>query len=164
MKNTHRIAAAFAVAAAAIGAGAALVSAQDDGASQTATLFPYDDAAVVAEGQTLYESFCASCHGANLEGQDNWRERGPNGRALAPPHDETGHTWHHPDLQLFQIVKFGTAALVGDGYESDMAGYGEVMTDDEIRAVMAYIKSTWPEEIIERHDEMNAALARELGG
>lgn len=32
------------------------------------------------------------------------------------------------------------------GYESDMPAFGGILSDDEIRAVLAFIKSTWPEE------------------
>ncbi len=56
-------------------------------------------------------------------------------------------------------MKWGTAAIVGNGYESDMAGYAEVLSDTEIKEVMAFIKSTWPEQIIARHNEMNARVA-----
>lgn len=56
------------------------------------------------EGKQIYLERCASCHGADLEGQPNWRERLPNGRLPAPPHDSTAHTWHHSDHQLFRIV------------------------------------------------------------
>ncbi|MBT8410704.1 MAG: cytochrome c [Octadecabacter sp.] len=122
-------------------------------------LFPYSDAQAVARGAQLYTENCAACHGASLEGQVDWRSPGENGRMPAPPHDETGHTWHHPDIQLFQIVKYGTAALVGNGYQSDMAAYGDMLSDRQILEVLAYIKSTWPEDIIERHNAMNAAVA-----
>ncbi|EXL07886.1 MAG: cytochrome c [Pseudaminobacter sp.] len=96
-------------------------------------------------GQKLYAENCASCHGANLEGQPDWKSRKANGRLPAPPHDASGHTWHHSDEQLFAITKLGTAALVGKDYESDMIGFGDILGDDEIRAVLDYIKSTWPE-------------------
>ncbi|GGK54791.1 c-type cytochrome [Salinarimonas ramus] len=98
----------------------------------------------IAEGRALYAEHCAACHGANLEGQPNWKERLPSGRLPAPPHDETGHTWHHSDRQLIAITKHGPGALV-PGYESDMPGFAGVLTDAEIEAVLAYIKSTWPE-------------------
>ncbi|WP_227418488.1 c-type cytochrome [Roseitranquillus sediminis] len=103
------------------------------------------DAKVIAQGRAIYEAQCAACHGAELEGQPDWRSPLPSGRLPAPPHDASGHTWHHPDEVLFRIVKEGTAAVVGGGYESDMPGFGDVLTDAEIRAVLAYIKSTWPE-------------------
>lgn len=99
----------------------------------------------LALGRTLYADNCASCHGANLEGQPNWQTPNAEGKLPAPPHDATGHTWHHGDEQLFAITKFGTAALVGNGYESDMIGFGDTLGDDGIRAVLDYIKSTWPE-------------------
>lgn len=97
-----------------------------------------------SEGRTLYTANCASCHGANLEGQPDWMKRLPNGKLPAPPHDETGHTWHHSDGQLFTIVKFGLAAIA-PGYETDMPAFEGVLSDAQISAVLEYIKSTWPE-------------------
>ncbi len=102
-------------------------------------------AEVIEQGRQVYEDQCASCHGAQLEGQPDWKTPLPSGRLPAPPHDAGGHTWHHPDDILFRIVREGTAAIVGGGYESDMPGFADVLGDAEIRAVLAYIKSTWPE-------------------
>ncbi|WP_394226998.1 MULTISPECIES: c-type cytochrome [Rhodobacterales] len=102
-------------------------------------------AEVIAHGQQIYADQCSACHGATLEGQPDWRSPLPSGRLPAPPHDASGHTWHHADDVLFRIVKEGTAAIVGGGYESDMPGFGDVLSDADIRAVLAYIKSTWPE-------------------
>lgn len=96
-------------------------------------------------GRKLYLENCASCHGADLEGQPDWRRPSPTGRMPAPPHDDTGHTWHHSDSALFRITKFGPAALIGGGYESDMPAYDGILSDEEIRAVLDYIKSAWPE-------------------
>jgi len=115
-----------------------------------------DDVAFVAMGQAIYSENCAACHGSNLEGQANWRQRNPNGRLPAPPHNETGHTWHHPDAALFQLTKYGPAALVGGGYVSDMPGYEGVLTDEEILAVLSYIKSRWPDAVRDQHDGVNA--------
>jgi mono/diheme cytochrome c family protein len=103
------------------------------------------DAATIARGETLYVERCASCHGAKLEGQPNWKSPLPSGRMPAPPHDASGHTWHHPDGVLFRITKEGPAAVVGGGYESDMQGFGGILGDEDIRAVLAFIKSKWPE-------------------
>ena len=113
-----------------------------------------DDPAKVALGGRVYAEHCASCHGENLEGQADWRRRRPDGRLPAPPHDETGHTWHHPGEQLFALTKQGPAALAGGGYQSDMAGYEGILTDAEIWAVLSYIKSRWPPEIRVRHDSI----------
>lgn len=93
-------------------------------------------------GRALYVANCASCHGANLEGQPDWMRRLPSGRLPAPPHDESGHTWHHSDRQLFTIVKLGLQ-VISPGYESDMPAFQGVLTDAEVREVLAYIKSTW---------------------
>ncbi len=112
------------------------------------------DPAQLALGRRLYGAACAACHGARLEGEPNWRQRRPDGLLPAPPHDETGHTWHHPDRQLFEITKRGTAALVGSDYQTAMGPFGELLSDDEIRAVLAYIKSRWPENIRARQAEI----------
>ena len=102
------------------------------------------DAAQVARGKALYEAQCAACHGRNLEGQPNWQTRLASGRMPAPPHDDSGHTWHHPDTILFGIVKFGLAPPYGPpGYQSDMPAFGNTLSDAEIRSVLAYIKSRW---------------------
>jgi len=110
----------------------------------------------VARGQEIYGVYCAACHGANLEGQDNWRQRGADGLLPAPPHDETGHTWHHPDQQLFQLIKLGTEAMVGGDYKSTMEGFGDRLSDGDIDAVIEYIKSRWPEEIRRRQADITA--------
>ena len=118
------------------------------------TVLPVAAQSDVRMGERLYQENCASCHGANLEGQLDWRSRLPNGRLPAPPHDASGHTWHHPDRVLF-----GPAAIVGNGYESDMPGYEDVLTDDEITAIIDYIKSTWPNRI--RASQESRSLADE---
>lgn len=100
------------------------------------------------DGRTVYLDNCAACHGVELEGQPDWMARLSNGRLPAPPHDETGHTWHHSDAQLFRIVKEGLASIA-PGYETDMPAFGATMTDTEITAVLDYIKSTWPDRVRE---------------
>ena len=112
-----------------------------------------DDPAVVAEGAEIYAAQCASCHGANLEGQPDWRSRNAEGRLPAPPHDASGHTWHHDAESLFALTKYGVAQVIGDpAYQSDMPAFEGLLTDADIMAVLSYIKSTWPAEIRERHD------------
>ncbi len=86
-------------------------------------------------------------------------EPGPDGRMPAPPHDDTGHTWHHSDALLIAITKFGTARAAGlSGYESDMPAFETDLTDEQIIAVLSYIKATWPDEIRKRHDALNTAI------
>jgi mono/diheme cytochrome c family protein len=108
-----------------------------------------DDPAQVALGRQVYAERCAMCHGANLEGQPDWKSRKPNGRLPAPPHDASGHTWHHPDQQLMIITKKGLGGVV-PGYESDMPAFEGVLTDEQIAAVLAFIQSSWPSDIRSR--------------
>lgn len=108
----------------------------------------------VARGEHVYREHCAACHGADLEGQPDWQMRRPDGRLPAPPHNESGHTWHHADAVLFRVTKYGVSGLV-PGYESDMPAYADVLTDEEIWAVLVFIKSRWPSAIQARQANIN---------
>ncbi|MGS1116523.1 c-type cytochrome [Castellaniella sp. UC4442_H9] len=136
-----------------IGAGAALYSTMQP--SGAAFIDPADQALVV-QGKAIYANSCAACHGAELQGQPNWRERLPSGRLPAPPHDKTGHTWHHPDRILIDIVTNGLVPgkTAPQGYKSDMPAYKDILSDEEIRAVLAYIKSTWPPKVLQAQKEV----------
>lgn len=114
-------------------------------ASGAAYIDPSDQA-LVARGKSIYDIHCAACHGARMEGQPNWRERRPDGRLPAPPHDASGHTWHHPDAVLVDIVRHGLVPgrTAPEGYQSDMPAYERVLSDADVLAVLAYIKSGWP--------------------
>lgn len=152
MVNTKWVLAGIAVAA----AGALLLygAGRDPG---TPFIDPADKT-LVAQGRVIYASHCASCHGASLQGQPEWRQRLPNGRLPAPPHDKTGHTWHHPDAMLFDMVRNGLVPgkTAPPGYESDMPAYGKILTDEEITAVLAYIKSSWPPNVLEAQKEVTS--------
>ncbi|BBU59608.1 MULTISPECIES: c-type cytochrome [Rhodobacterales] len=102
----------------------------------------------IAEGEVLYAENCASCHGAELQGQPDWRAPGPDGRLPAPPHDETGHTWHHSDRVLFGYTKLGGKGFMaqqGMEFDSGMPGFDDRLSDQQIRNILAYIRSTWPD-------------------
>lgn len=104
--------------------------------------------AQVALGARVYAAQCAACHGGNLEGQADWRRRLPNGRLPAPPHDDSGHTWHHPEEVLFNITKHGLVPpYAPEGYESDMPAYAGKLADQEIYSVLAFIMSRWSNEV-----------------
>jgi len=90
-----------------------------------------------------------------LEGQPDWRKPLANGRMPAPPHDDSGHTWHHPDEVLFGITKHGLVPpYAPPGYQSDMPAFGGVLTDNEIRAVLAFIAAHWSSEVRSVRKEM----------
>ena len=105
------------------------------------------DPQLVARGAVVYQQSCAACHGANLEGQPNWRQMNADGTLPAPPHDASGHTWHHSDQVLFEATKWGSAAVAGSNFKSAMPVYAGVLDDSDIWAVLAFIKSRWPPEI-----------------
>ena len=110
----------------------------------------------LARGKAVYKEHCAACHGINLEGQKDWRVRKSDGKLPAPPHDASGHTWHHSDEQLFEITKNSLRNIVPD-YETDMPAFKDVLTDDQIRAVLAYIKSTWPPQIQDKQKALSGS-------
>lgn len=130
--------------------------------TSTVVLLDPSNAALISQGKEVYRAECASCHGEYLEGEQNWQTRGDDGLLPAPPHDETGHTWHHPDQILFDITKLGVAEAANlTDYESAMPAYQGSLSDEEIIAVLSWIKAQWPEEIQARHDILNERYRNE---
>lgn len=110
----------------------------------------------VNRGKIVYDKFCSLCHGKELQGQPNWRKRNDNGKLPAPPQNGTGHTWHHADELLFGIVKDGVVPPYGPpNYKTDMPAWGTTLSDEDIWAVLAYIKSRWPAEARKIQAEIN---------
>ncbi len=107
---------------------------QDDG--------PTLDPAAVRTGRVIYEARCASCHGAAGQARPDWKVPDENGNYPPPPHDSTGHTWHHADGLLHRIVATGASDTVSRR-RSRMPAFGATLTDGEIRAVLTYLKSQW---------------------
>lgn len=122
---------------------------------QAGDILPYDKPDAVEAGRAVYQGHCASCHGSDLQGEPDWQIRDSEGYLPAPPLDGTGHTWHHPDTQLLEVVRAGVAAVAGNGYQSRMAGFSGVLSEQEMREALAYIKSRWPAQIIARHNRIN---------
>lgn len=129
------------------------------GSSQQARLHSLRpaDPEMLRLGARIYSQQCAVCHGAKGEGQPDWRDRGADGLLPAPPHDASGHTWHHPDALLFNITKHGLAKVINQAdYRTAMPVYDGVLSDDEIVAVLSWIKAQWPPDVQQRHDKVNA--------
>jgi len=115
-----------------------------------------DNEEVVALGLEIYRERCSVCHGANLEGEENWRQREPFSRKRASPLNGTGWSWEHDDATLFAITKFGVHAMSGKGtLNSDMLAYEDLLSNNEIIAVLSYIKSVWPAEIQVKHETLD---------
>lgn len=111
---------------------------------------PTLDAQQVTLGETLYVQNCASCHGDNLEGQPEWKKPLADGSLPAPPHNDSGHTWHHPDSLLLDIILRGGAAVYNSpAINSKMPAFGDKLTPNEARAVLSYIKSYWGKDSLE---------------
>ncbi len=110
----------------------------------------------LANGQRLYAVQCALCHGGNLQGQPNWQTPGEDGILPAPPHDETGHTWHHDNQLLFAYTKRGGRDALAErgitNFNSGMPGFDGLISDSDIWDILAFIRSKWPD----RMQEMQA--------
>jgi mono/diheme cytochrome c family protein len=123
--------------------------------AQAAYILNPNNRDIVELGKSVYVQNCASCHGMKLEGQKDWMSRLPDGLMPAPPHDETGHTWHHSDKYLFMITKYGIEDIIGQNYANNMPAYENILSDKEIISVLSYIKSTWPNKVKKIHDQIN---------
>ena len=108
-----------------------------------------DSTLMIARGKIIYENNCVSCHQVNLVGVENWKGLDEDGHRKAPPLNGAGHTWHHDDATLHNIIKYGLAKLVKN-YEGKMIGFGDKINDKQIDSVLSYIKSHWDDEIYER--------------
>ena len=130
---------------------------------QDGTVIPGDasDLDQVAFGSRVYSRICANCHGAELDGQLGWEQPLKDGTRLAPAHSAAGESWRRTDETLFEVVKFGGETLKPDGKVSRMPGFEKKLTDDEIWAVIAFIKSTWPSDI--QDAQRNAAMEEAAG-
>ena len=110
----------------------------------------YSRSAELQHGAELYAEHCATCHGAQLEGRPDWQVADESGVLPAPPHDASGHTWHHDDAMLTDYIRRGGQAVLDDmgvSMSSGMPAFGELLTDGGIAAILAFIKSTWPDRI-----------------
>jgi len=103
-----------------------------------------DDRAATARGAALYGSNCAQCHGAHLEGTPGWQVVGADGIVRPPPQNETGHTWMHSDEELFRFVKYSMTDIAAPGYVSPMPAFAGRLSDADIQATLAFVKSQWP--------------------
>ena len=97
-------------------------------------------------GQQIFVSTCAACHGVGGEGQEDWHVPKEDGTLPAPPLNGEGHTWHHGDGLLYQIVSQGGKSLESPNvpnFKSAMPSFGDLLSHEEIVAVLTYVKSLW---------------------
>ena len=117
-------------------------------ASYSHSHFPItrDSELMIARGKIIYQNNCISCHQVNLVGVENWKELDEDGHRKSPPLNGTGHTWHHDDATLHNIIKYGLVKLVKN-YQGKMLGFEDKLKDKDIDSVLAYIKSFWPDDM-----------------
>ena len=87
------------------------------------------------EGKKLYTNFCASCHG------DTGKGDGPAGRALpVRPADHTNGAVMNQmnDKFIVDIITKGGSVV---GKSSFMPAWGGSLNDNQIRDIVAYIRS-----------------------
>lgn len=109
----------------------------------------------LSEAKLLYEKNCSSCHGTYLQGAKNWMsEKDEDGANLPPPLNGTGHTWHHSEDLLFNIIKYG-GFYFDDNYTGKMIGFENRLNDDEIYSILSYITSFWTTEIKYEWSKLN---------
>ena len=88
-----------------------------------------------SRGEPLYATYCASCHGARGAGD------GPVAASLDPTparHDDGAYMNALPNEQLFKVIKQGGPAV---GKSQLMAPWGGTLGDDQIRDVIAFVRS-----------------------
>jgi mono/diheme cytochrome c family protein len=114
--------------------------------SPTLPPLPPLDADAVARGREVYLQSCASCHGPNAEGAPNWQQPDVRGNLAPPPHDDSGHTWRHPDAQLAEIIRDGMRDPFNRTPELTMPPFQDRLSDQDVADVIAYFKSLWSDE------------------
>jgi len=92
---------------------------------------------LVEPGAALYEANCRGCHG------------GASGGALRdvpPPHNANGHTWHHQDCLITDIILDGFEDPSAPADKPKMPAFRGRLADEEVAAILAHIKTWWTEE------------------
>lgn len=96
--------------------------------------------AEITAGEEIYTTYCAGCHGENLEGQTGWEDD----YNLAPPLDESGRVQQLSDEALFEWIKYAEPEV---GRTQVMPAYEPLLDDEEIWDTIIFLKSRWPEEV-----------------
>ena len=96
-------------------------------------------------GGQLYRTYCLSCHGGATGGSM---------MDIPPPHNATGHTWHHSDRQLTAIILDGSGQMgemmrqmMGTVKDTPrMPAFRGALAEEDVANILAYIKTWWTPE------------------
>lgn len=150
----------FLVVAAFIGTAITVASIYwDQWSNESATAADHANPAQVALGHSLYDQHCAFCHGPELAGKPGWDGDFPTGGRPPLPLDGSGAIARLRDRDLFDVTKFGGQPFSPPTYRNDMPGFEGRLADADIWAIVAFVKSRWPEEA--REKQRQAARERE---
>jgi mono/diheme cytochrome c family protein len=106
----------------------------------------------LARGEELYQANCMRCHGGATGGSIS---------DIPPRHNAEGHTWHHPDCQLVDIVAAGMPRRPGLPDDAPtMPAFGDRLSDDDVRAILAYLKTWWKPDQRQSQEEVTARSCR----
>jgi mono/diheme cytochrome c family protein len=109
--------------------------------------------AQVSLGNSLYKANCAFCHGDALEGKPGWDKDYPAGGRPALPLDGKGAIVRLSDQDLMDVTKYGGQPFSPSDYKNDMPGFELQLSDGDIWAIVAFLKSRWSDDAIERQRE-----------
>lgn len=127
---------------------------------------------LLARGEAVYVTHCQSCHG---DRQGIGRQPG------VPSHGRDGHTWHHSDQALKAVIRDGAPGAgpslelmgVSESQAAEilrelglaerwqgppMPAWKDVLSEADIEAVLAYIKTFWTPE--QRRMQQQAPMMR----
>ncbi|MEQ8586845.1 MAG: c-type cytochrome [Thalassobaculaceae bacterium] len=124
--------------------------------NQTAVSADHTNAAQVGLGHTLYDQHCGYCHGLDLAGKPGWDGDYPEGRRPPLPLDGTAPTWRLSDRDLFDVIKYGGQPFSPPTYVNEMPAFEAELADADVWAIIAYMKSHWPDEALTRQREITA--------
>ena len=105
-----------------------------------------------SNGEGLFLSHCASCHGNRAQGlAEDWRKTDAKGNYPPPPLNGSAHAWHHPLTVLERTIARGGAPVGGV-----MPGFDDTLSEEEIHAVIAHFQSLWSDDIYARWQQIDA--------
>ena len=104
-----------------------------------------DEAATLTateRGGSIYARHCQTCHGDATTGE--------GAVAGAPTHGPDGHSWHHADGQLADII-LGRFTFPG----KTMPSFEGVLKEEEVADVLAFLKNGWEPQQVEFQAEVS---------